>query len=185
MDRTALITLEVVIGALVVVLITGSIFTSGYTLDALIWLIFFAGGLLALYGLKRYNTPSVRLVTALLAVICLGVGFASLLTVNPYLLPATSSMIMAMGGVILFLHWRMKRQGDDYPLRDERSLRIGTYGISCSWYLSYMVIIFFGILVGFGYSSIQVEVVLLLLMLMMPVSALLFQWYFNRKGDVY
>ncbi|PWR75603.1 hypothetical protein ACKUB1_07785 [Methanospirillum stamsii] len=184
MNRTALITLEIIIISIVLMFIIGTYCASGFYYDALIWVLLIALGFGAFYGLKKHNTPTVRRIIAILAVIALGISFAGILIDVP-LLPATPAMGLTMSMVLILLHWRMKNQDSDAGMQDERSLRIGTYGISCSWYLTYVMVIFLSVAISFGGMQISANTVLLVFIIMMPVSTILFQYYFNKKGDVY
>ena len=103
------------------------------------------------------------------------------------LLPTTAHsnfMGMVFGMILLLLHWRMKRQDGELGLQDERSLRIGTYGIACSWYLTYIVVILLATAISLGGMQVPAESVVLILIILMPISTILFQTYFNHKGDI-
>ncbi|MDD4126613.1 MAG: hypothetical protein PHV39_02860 [Methanomicrobium sp.] len=73
----------------------------------------------------------------------------------------------------------------DHDLRDERALKIGTWAISYSWYLAFLSVIVMFWLSYLNVVALTVNAVLGILMLLMPLSAVLFQWYFSKKGDVY
>jgi len=184
MNRTAIITLEIIIAALVLVFLIGTYMASGFTYDALLWILLIALGIGSLYLLKKHNTTTVRRIIAGMGVLCIGISFVGFLTPTP-LLPGTPMMGMVFGMVLLLVHWRMKRQDGDRGLQDERSRRIGTYGIACSWYLTYIVVILLATAISLGGMQIPAESVIFVLLLLMPISTLLFQTYYNRKGDVY
>ncbi|MCK9297430.1 hypothetical protein HL657_05600 [Methanoculleus sp. YWC-01] len=105
----------------------------------------------------------------------------------PFLVAGTeaiSSLLVTIGLVILAVavvrHWRFR----DEPERDERTQKIGAYGISYSWLLT---IVFLALLFWVNYLgllALTVETVLLSTILLMGLSARLFQWYFFRQGDV-
>ncbi|ABN58140.1 MULTISPECIES: hypothetical protein [Methanoculleus] len=97
---------------------------------------------------------------------------------------ALSSLMVTIGLVILAVavvrHWRFR----DGPERDERTQKIGAYGISYSWLLT---IVFLALLFWVDYLGVvalTVEGVLLSAILLMGLSARLFQWYLFRQGDV-
>lgn len=97
---------------------------------------------------------------------------------------AISSLMVTIGLVILAVavvrHWRFR----DEPEKDERTQKIGAYGISYSWLLT---IVFLAILFWVDYLglfALTVESVLLSAILLMGLSARLFQWYLFRQGDV-
>ena len=98
-----------------------------------------------------------------------------------------NSVILISSGLILITLAVLSRTNPkDYGIRDERTLRIGTYGLSYSWYLTYLTIVIIGWMMGTrAIITVDGTQVCLLLIILMPVSALLFQWYFNTKGDVY
>ncbi|MDD3857775.1 MAG: hypothetical protein PHP43_06975 [Methanoculleus sp.] len=107
--------------------------------------------------------------------------------VLPFLVDGTeaiSSLMVTIGLVILAVavvrHWRFR----DEPEKDERTRKIGAYGISYSWLLT---IVFLAILFWVDYLglfALTVETVLLSAILLMGLSARLFQWYLFRQGDV-
>jgi ABC-type uncharacterized transport system permease subunit len=97
---------------------------------------------------------------------------------------AISSLMVTIGLVILAVavvrHWRFR----DEPEKDERTQKIGAYGISYSWLLT---IVFLAVLFWVDYLglfALTVESVLLSAILLMGLSARLFQWYLFRQGDV-
>jgi hypothetical protein len=105
----------------------------------------------------------------------------------PFLVAGTeaiSSLLVTIGLVILAVaavrHWRFR----DEPERDERTQKIGAYGISYSWLLT---IVFLALLFWadyLGVLALTVESVLLATILLMGLSARIFQWYFFQQGDV-
>ena len=97
---------------------------------------------------------------------------------------ALSSLLVTIGLVLLAVaavrHWRFR----DEPEKDERTQKIGAYGISYSWFLT---LVFLAILFWVDYLGVlalTVESVLLATILLMGLSARIFQWYFFRQGDV-
>lgn len=105
----------------------------------------------------------------------------------PFLVDGTealSSLMVTIGLVILAVavvrHWRFR----DEPERDERTQKIGAYGISYSWLLT---IVFLALLFWVDYLGVvalTVEAVLLSTILLMGLSARIFQWHLFRQGDV-
>jgi len=97
---------------------------------------------------------------------------------------AIPSLLVAIGLVLLAVaavrHWRFREE----PEKDERTQKIGAYGISYSWFLT---IVFLALLFWVDYLGVlalTVESVLLSTILLMGLSARIFQWYFFRQGDV-
>lgn len=107
--------------------------------------------------------------------------------VLPFLVGGTealSSILVTIGLVILAVaavrHWRFR----DEPEKDERTQKIGAYGISYSWLLT---LVFLAVLFWVDYLGVLVltaETVLLATILLMGISARIFQWYLFRQGDV-
>ncbi|WP_332449060.1 hypothetical protein [Methanoculleus sp.] len=107
--------------------------------------------------------------------------------VLPFLVGGTealSSILVTIGLVILAVaavrHWRFR----DEPEKDERTQKIGAYGISYSWLLT---LVFLAVLFWVDYLGVlalTVESVLLATILLMGLSARIFQWYLFRQGDV-
>ena len=98
----------------------------------------------------------------------------------------TAGSGMVTGGIILLAICLISlKRPADREIRDERSLKIGTWAIAYSWYLT-----FFAVIVMFWLSYLDIVVIdayaaLGVLVLLMPLSTVAFQWYFSRKGDVY
>ena len=78
---------------------------------------------------------------------------------------------------------RHRRYGDD-PESDERSKKIGAYGITYAWLtgLFFMTGMFW--LDYFNVLRLSVQNALALSILVLALSAVLFQMYLFRKGDV-
>ncbi|HPP77517.1 hypothetical protein, partial [Methanospirillum sp.] len=91
MNRTAIITLEIIIAALILVVLIGTYLSSGFTYDALIWILLIALGIGAMYLLKKHNSTGVRRIIAVMGILCIGISFAGILTPTP-VLPATLTM---------------------------------------------------------------------------------------------
>ncbi|KUL04934.1 MAG: hypothetical protein XE10_0285 [Methanoculleus marisnigri] len=105
----------------------------------------------------------------------------------PFLVAGTeaiSSLLVTIGLVILAVaavrHWRFR----DEPERDERTQKIGAYGISYSWLLTLVFLALLFWVDYLGVLALTVESVLLATILLMGLSARIFQWYFFQQGDV-
>ncbi|GLI47323.1 hypothetical protein [Methanoculleus bourgensis] len=97
---------------------------------------------------------------------------------------ALSSILVTIGlvtiAVVVMRYWRFRDELES----DERTKKLGAYGLSYSWLLT---LIFLAVLfwVDFlGLLTLPVGGVLLVTILLMALSARLFQWYFFRQGDV-
>lgn len=107
--------------------------------------------------------------------------------VLPFLTDGTetlSSLLVTIGAVLLAVaavrHWRFR----DEPEKDERTQKMGAYGISYSWFLTFVFLALLFWADYFGVFALTVESVLLSTILVMTLSASVFQWYFLRQGDV-
>jgi len=93
---------------------------------------------------------------------------------------------MTISGIIMIIICTATlKRPKDYDVRDERSLKIGTWAIAYSWYLSFLAVIVMFWLSYFSVVELTITAVLGILMFLMPLSAVVFQWYFSKKGDVY
>ncbi|MDR2854988.1 MAG: hypothetical protein LBV40_02380 [Methanomicrobiales archaeon] len=89
------------------------------------------------------------------------------------------------GGIVLSLIGGIKlRKGPDSDIQDERTKKIGSWGITYSWYITYLFVAFalFASILGLPVPSM--DVFLWLIIIIMPVSALIFQSYFFHRGDI-
>lgn len=97
---------------------------------------------------------------------------------------ALSSILVTIGlvtiAVVVMRHWRFRDELES----DERTKKLGAYGLSYSWLLT---LIFLAILFWVDYLgllALPVGGVLLVTILLMALSARIFQWYLFRQGDV-
>ncbi|MFY1643388.1 hypothetical protein ACK11Z_06565 [Methanoculleus bourgensis] len=97
---------------------------------------------------------------------------------------ALSSILVTIGlvtiAVVVMRYWRFRDELES----DERTKKLGAYGLSYSWLLT---LIFLAILFWVDYLgllALPVGGVLLVTILLMALSARIFQWYFFRRGDV-
>ncbi|UUX93307.1 hypothetical protein [Methanoplanus endosymbiosus] len=124
--------------------------------------------------------------------ICLIIGILMLVAGSALaMIPASKdssgsfSAMAIMGLIMVIIAGVSLRKPADYNLRDERSLKIGTWAISYSWYLAYLLVILMFWLSFFEVVALSAEIVLGVLMFLMPLSAVVFQCYFSKKEDVY
>ena len=97
---------------------------------------------------------------------------------------ALSSILVTIGlvtiAVVVMRYWRFRDELES----DERTKKLGAYGLSYSWLLT---LIFLAVLFWVDYLGVlalTVDSVLLSTILLMGLSARIFQWYFFRQGDV-
>lgn len=90
----------------------------------------------------------------------------------------TAGLAFLITGII-----RHRRYGDD-PESDERSKKIGAYGLSYAWLtgLFFMVGLFW--LDYLGILMMGTQLALALSIVVLALSALIYQMYLFRKGDV-
>lgn len=94
------------------------------------------------------------------------------------------SMLTAAGIVFLFTGITNHRKYGDDPDSDERSKKIGAYGLSYAWLTG--LIFMFG-LFWLDYLAIlrfSTQNALVLSILVLALSAVIYQMYLFRKGDV-
>jgi drug/metabolite transporter (DMT)-like permease len=92
--------------------------------------------------------------------------------------------LINIGGVMIFVTFiRAKRSGNG-PVKDERTVRIGSCGLSYSWFVTLVLLAVLFWIDYFGLMQLTVDQVLGVLILVMAVTAKGFQWYLFSKGDV-
>ena len=91
---------------------------------------------------------------------------------------------VTFGFILVFLAGaRLFRDETDF-LQDERTRKIGAYGLSWSWFLTFIMLFGFFWLDYLGIYNPGAGTLAVILILLMGVSAKVFQWYLFRKGDV-
>ncbi len=92
--------------------------------------------------------------------------------------------LLNVGAIILLVtFWRARRYRNG-PAKDERTIKIGAYGLSYSWFISLMVIALLFWVDELGMVQLSAQQVLGILMFTMIITAKGIQWYLFRKGDV-
>ncbi len=136
--------------------------------------------ILALIAAKMTGKKAVLLAGSLLGLLMIIAGLALTVTAGD------NFQMMITGGFIMFIIcFAGYRKPADREIQDERSLKIGTWGMAYSWYLTYLVIILAFWLSYFKAVTFTVEMITGILIILMPVSTIIFQKYFASKGDVY
>ena len=121
-----------------------------------------------------------RVIAGSVMIVC-GIAWLLLDPSGDHLLPAA---LLAAGIAFLaigFIRWR--RFGNT-PEQDERSRKIGAWGISYSWFVG---LFFMTGLFWLDYSavvSLSAGSALAASLIVMTLSAVVFQVYLSRKGDV-
>jgi hypothetical protein len=120
-----------------------------------------------------------RLIIGVLMLIS-GVVF---ITMNPHE-PVIGSLLF-FGGFAFFITGIIRqRRYRDGPETDERSRRIGAYGLSYAWLtgIFFMFMLFWADYLGI--LKLNAQVVLALSIVVLALSALIYQIYLFRKGDL-
>jgi len=109
-----------------------------------------------------------------------GVVFITLSPIEPVI-----GSLLFFGGLAFFITGmiRQRRYGDS-PESDERSRKIGAYGLSYAWLtgIFFMFMLFWADYLGI--LNLNAQVALALSVSVLTLSALIYQIYLFRKGDV-
>jgi hypothetical protein len=96
----------------------------------------------------------------------------------------TALSFVTFGFIMVLLAGSRLYRGEPHFLQDERTRRIGAYGLSWSWFLTFIALFVFFWLDYLGIYSPGAGTLSVVLILLMGVSAKAFQIYLFRKGDV-
>lgn len=186
MDRRTLIHLELIVAATIIAFTIIQVMSPGHGAGLAIWLGLIAAITLVIHVLKQSRDPRMLKIAIIcgLALVAGGIGAAIAAEISEAasLQPIDSTGLIVSGMILILLAVRTKA---DFGVRDERTIRIGTYGLSYSWYLSYLVIAAIGWAMATDTIEISGIMICMVMIVLMPVSAMIFQWYFNTRGDVY
>ncbi len=91
---------------------------------------------------------------------------------------------ITFGFLMVFLAGSRLYRGEQYYLKDERTRRIGAWGLSWSWFLTFIALFGFFWLDYLGIWSPDAGTLSIVLILTMGISAKAFQVWLFRKGDV-
>lgn len=95
-----------------------------------------------------------------------------------------STILIAGGCAFLAVGILRHRQFKDGPESDERSKKIGAYGLSYAWLTGIIFISLLYWLDIMGILRLGTQVVLALSLMVLAVSAVLYQIYLFQRGDV-
>lgn len=116
------------------------------------------------------------------AVILILIGIFLVVTYNDY---QTQGIGFINAGsiaiLITFIKARRYRKG---PIKDERTVKMGAYGLSYSWLITFILISLLFWIDLFDIVHLTVKQILAILMFTMIITAKGIQWYLFRKGDV-
>jgi peptidoglycan/LPS O-acetylase OafA/YrhL len=91
---------------------------------------------------------------------------------------------ISMGFIMVLLAGTRLLRGESSFMQDERTRKIGAYGLSYSWFLTFLAL--FGVfwLDYFGVPLPDAGTLAVIFILLMGISARVFQSWLFRKGDV-
>lgn len=92
--------------------------------------------------------------------------------------------LINIGAIILFVTFIRAKRYRNGPVKDERTIKIGAYGLSYSWLITFILIALLFWVEEFGIAQMTVKQILAILMFTMIVTAKGIQWYLFRKGDI-
>jgi hypothetical protein len=96
---------------------------------------------------------------------------------------ATSGLITS-GIIVVIVMLGKEIRTKEGPPQDERTKKIGAWGLSYSWFLTFITLFILFWVQYLGLLVLSVQIVILFLVLEMAISARALQWYFFRRGDV-
>ena len=88
------------------------------------------------------------------------------------------------GSIVILLTFIKARRYRNGPVKDERTIKIGAYGLSYSWLITFILISLLFWIDLFDLVPLTVKHILAILMFTMIVTAKGIQWYLFRKGDI-
>ncbi len=95
-----------------------------------------------------------------------------------------SNILINIGvAIIVVLLVRLRRNGN-LPEKDERTKKLGAYGLSYSWLTTFVALNLLFWIDRLQFIQLSVSGVIFILFVLMLVTAKGFQWYFLSKGDV-
>ncbi|MBP1928872.1 hypothetical protein J2741_001419 [Methanolinea mesophila] len=116
-------------------------------------------------------------------ILVFGAGLLMLI-LGPASLQGGVSLSCISAGSVLMIISAFRLSGKGRYQQDERTRKIGAYGLSWSWFLTFIALFAIFWLNVLGLFTPDVSTLAVFLILLMGVSAKGFQWWFFRKGDV-
>ncbi|WP_340819607.1 hypothetical protein [Methanolobus sp. WCC4] len=117
-----------------------------------------------------------------LSLICIIAGIVLLAMFADY--HQTGISLINIGSIILFVTFIRAKRYRSGPVKDERTIKIGAYGLSYSWLVTFILISLLFWVEEFELAQLTVKNVLAILMVTMLATAKGIQWYLFRKGDI-
>jgi hypothetical protein len=120
----------------------------------------------------------------LIGILLLGIGLLQL-TLRPVAAEGTfPAAYISAGTVLVILAGLRLYRGEKEYMQDERTKKIGAYGLSWSWFLTFLVLFVVFWANYLGLWSPDAGTLSVILILLMGISAKAFQFWFFREGDV-
>ena len=120
--------------------------------------------------------------TYALALVLIVAGISLIAMVEEY--QQTGISLVNIGTIVIFITFVKARRYRNGPVKDERTIKIGAYGLSYSWLITFVLISLLFWIDEFEITQLTVKQVLAILMITMLVTAKGIQWYLFRKGDI-
>jgi len=117
-------------------------------------------------------------------ILMLGVGLIQMVRLPVPSSGHHSAVFISAGTVMVILAGLRLWKGEKDYMQDERTKKIGAYGLSYSWFLTFLVLFVVFWANYLNLWSPDARTLSVLLILMMGLSAKIFQVYLFRKGDV-
>jgi hypothetical protein len=171
-------------GLLFIVAAGAAWFISGGTADTQALAILVVLGILMIV-LTMVKVHAGRRYFIIMALVGVVMVVAGLLGIISGAIPEEGSSLITGGFIMAFIGGLWLVRSEDKRIVDERSQKIGSYGTAYSWYITFMAVILLFWLDMLDLLKVQASTILGGLMFLMIGTALFFQWYYNRLGDVY
>jgi hypothetical protein len=133
-------------------------------------------------GVSRSRTWITLMIV--LGVALLFIGLAEMLLAPAAVAENIAIPLVSIGFILVLIAGARYFRGEKTYQQDERIKRIGAYGLSWSWFLTFIVLFVVFLMNYLGLAFFDVGTLAVFLILLMGVSAKGFQWWFFRKGDV-
>jgi hypothetical protein len=117
-----------------------------------------------------------------LAFVLMMTGIAIIGFYEEYLTAGIS--LLNAGSILFFVTYLRLKRAQKGPMKDERTGKIGAYGLSYSWLITFILVSLLFWVEATEIARLTVKGVLIILMFTMIVTAKGIQWYLFRKGDI-
>ncbi len=117
----------------------------------------------------------------------LGLGLLAAGIVSTVAIPigeGSTGVLITAGIIMLVVTSAKLLKTGEGPQQDERTRRIGAWGLSYSWFTTFLLLFVLFWIDYLELLRLDARAVLLVVAMAMALSARLFQWHFFSKGDV-